>query len=54
MTNGGPEKILDGLKKNSAENEEVGKFLVEIFNDELRGVHFWKKTYTKLLKRYCK
>jgi len=53
MTNGGPEKILKGLREHS-DDENVGKFLVDIFNEEFRGIRIWKKTYIKTLKKYSK
>lgn len=52
--NKGPERILSNLKENCANDENIEKFLVEIFNEELIGIHFWKKTYTKILKKQSK
>lgn len=51
LTNGGPEKILASLREHSKNDEKVSKFLVKIFNDELIGIHFWKKTYENTLNR---
>ena len=50
MSNSGPEDILKSLRQHSQKDEKVSKFLVEIFNEELRGIHFWKKSYNKILK----
>lgn len=52
MSNSGPEDILKSLREHSKKDENVSKFLVEIFNEELMGIHFWKKSYNKILKKY--
>jgi len=55
MANGGPGKILDSLRENSKNDENVSRFLVEIFNKELiQGNSHWKKQYIKSLNKYTK
>ena len=54
MTNSGPEEILSRLRENSKDDENVSKFLVEIFIEEFVGIMQWKKSYHKILKKYSK
>lgn len=54
MTKEGPERILDGLRKFSRDDDVLYKFLKCIFNKELDEIHFWNKEYNSKVEKYSK